>query len=455
MNLFRRRRASQKPHRICVIGLDGIPHSLLLRMMAEGVMPNMAALVQEGSLRRMTSVYPWISSVAWSTIMTGRNPGKHGIFGFVDRDPSTLKTHISTSRHLKTDSLMDILSRAGKRIIVVNVPGTFPPKAVNGILITDFLSPSLEKAVHPTSLLPKLHELGYRIDTDPWLARESRDQFLLDLHDALEKRTHTLLYLMDNEPWDFFMGVIMETDRLHHFLFELMEQGHPTYAPDFFDVYRRIDAFIGQVRDRLDDNTSLLLLSDHGFCSIRQEVYYNHWLYEAGYLKFEKIPPESLRDMSPESLAYSMDPGRIFINLKGRERDGCVEPGEEYERLRDRLIEEVESLRDPETGEKLVLKAYRREELYHGPLLAAAADLILAPANGYDPKGAIWKEALTHKDPAMVGMHTYDDAMLCLLGAQFVEDGETPRVVDVMPTILAAMGIAPPDDVDGRTLLAD
>ncbi|MCC7353844.1 MAG: alkaline phosphatase family protein [Anaerolineae bacterium] len=439
------------PHRVCVIGLDGTPHSLLQRMVAEGVMPNVASLLRAGSLRRMTSVYPWVSSVAWSTFMTGCNPARHGIFGFVDRDPVTFKTFIPTARQMRAEPLWDILSRAGKRVIVVNVPGTYPPRVVNGILISDFLSPTLEKAVYPPTLLPLLKELGYRIDTDPWLARESRQKFLPDLHDALAKRTRTFLHLLDTQPWDFFMGVVMETDRLHHFLFEPMEQGDPVYAPAFFDVYRRIDGFIGEVRRRLDSSTTLILLSDHGFCSIRREVYYNRWLYDAGYLRFKQTPPKDLSDLSPESLAYSLDPGRIFINLKGRERDGRVAPGVEYEGLRDRLIAEAEALRDPDTAERLVLRAYRREELYHGPLLANAADVILAPADGYDPKGALWKERLTHKDPSMVGMHTYDDAML-YIGGQALAEG-APRILDVMPTILALMGLSAPTDLDGRSLL--
>ena len=439
------------PHRVCVIGLDGTPHSLLQRMVVEGVMPNVASLLRAGSLRRMTSVYPWVSSVAWTTFMTGCNPARHGIFGFVDRDPVTFKTFIPTARQMQAEPLWGILSRAGKRVIVVNVPGTYPPRAVNGILISDFLSPTLEKAVYPPTLLPLLKELGYRIDTDPWLARASREKFLPDLYDALEKRTRTLLHLLDTQPWDFFMGVIMETDRLHHFLFEPMEQGDPVYAPAFFDVYRRIDGFIGEVRRRLDEGTTLILMSDHGFCSIRREVYYNRWLYDAGYLRFRQVPPNDLSDLSPGSLAYSLDPGRIFVNLKGREREGRVAPGAEYERLRERLIAEAETLRDPDTGERPVLRAYRREELYHGPLLANAADIILAPADGYDPKGALWKEHLTHKDPSMVGMHTYDDAMLYVGGESLAEG--TPRILDVMPTILALMGFPMPADLDGRSLL--
>jgi predicted AlkP superfamily phosphohydrolase/phosphomutase len=444
--------SARSPRRVCVIGLDGTPHSLLQRMAAEGVMPHVADLLPRGSLRPMTSVHPWVSSVAWTTLMTGRNPAQHGIFGFVDRDPATLKTFIPTARHLRTETLWDILSRVGRRVVVLNVPGTYPPRAVNGILVSDFLSPSLEKAVYPSTFLPLLKELGYRLDTDPWLVRASREEFLSDLHDALEKRARTFLHLLDTQPWDLFLGVIMETDRLHHFFFAPMEQGDPAYAPAFFDVYRRIDAFIGEVRRRLADDATLILLSDHGFCSIRREVYYNRWLYDVGYLRFRQAPPKDLSDLAPESLAYCLDPGRIFINLKGREKEGRVAPGEEYERLRDRLAAEAEALRDPDTGARLVQRAYRREELYHGPFLAHAADLILAPANGYDPKGALWKESLTHKDATMAGMHTYDDAML-YVGQETLAEG-TARLYDVMPTILTLMGLPAPNDLDGHSLLA-
>ena len=421
--------------RVCFIGLDGTPYSLLQRMIREGITPNIAALTRAGSLRPMHSIYPWVSSVAWSSFMTGQNPAKHGIFGFVDRDPATLKTYIPTARNMLSPTLWEILSRAGKRVVVVNVPVTFPPKPVNGVLVGCFLSPSLDKTVYPESLLPTLQRLEYRVDTDPWKARASREAGMADILDALEKRVRTMFYLLENEDWDYFMLVIMETDRLHHFYFEPMEQNDPVWAPAFFDVYRRIDEAIGQVRAKLDADTTLMLMSDHGFCSIKQEVFYNHWLAQAGYLKLSK-PPEQIKGpdltaLAPASLAYSLDPGRIFINLKGREKDGRVAPGAEYERL--------------------LLKAYRREEIYHGPYLDRAADIILAPANGYDPKGALAKETFTYKDKMMVGMHTYDDAMVYIGGQNL-----PPQEVDiraVMPTILHLLDVPAPPDLDSHSLL--
>lgn len=421
-------------------------------------MPNTAALLRRGSLRRMSSVYPWVSSVAWSTFMTGVNPAKHAIFGFIDRDPATHRTFIPVASHMRAPTLWELLSRAGKRVIVINVPVTYPVDSkpdVNGIMIGDFLSPRLnERSVRPASLLPTLQQLGYRIDADPWLAHSSLEKAFEDILDALAKRATAMLYLLDREPWDFFMAVIMETDRLHHFYFALMEQGDPTWAPRFREFYAAVDEIIGQVVSRLDEHTTLLMMSDHGFCTIRQEVYYNHWLAEAGYLKYarpvEQIKGPDLSAVDGSSLAFSMDPGRIFVNLRGRELNGSVSPAG-YERVRDELVTAAEALVDPATGVKLVQKAFRREEIYRGPYLSQAADIILAPTNGYDPKGALYRDSFFHKDAALAGMHTFEDAML-YVADQYLPEREV-SILDVMPTILRLMGVPPPADLDGQPLI--
>jgi len=437
--------------RVCCIGLDGTPHSLLQRMLSNGTMPNFSALLRGGSLRRMSSVYPWVSSVAWTTIQTGVNPARHGIYGFIERDPTTLKSYIPLANHIKQPALWDLLSRSGKRVIVLNVPVTYPVSPVNGIMVSGFLAPKLnEKAVYPTSLLATLEKLGYRIDADPSMARVDRDKALQDIQDALDKRTRTFLHLLDCESWDLFFGVIMETDRLHHFFFEPMEQQHPVYAPAFFEIYKQIDSFLGKVRERLEDHDVLMLMSDHGFCSIRKEVFYNHWLAKQGWLKFQNAAPK-LPDLHRETLAYSLDPGRVYINLKGRERDGRIAPGEEYERVRDEVIAAAEALTDVDGGNRLVRKAYRREELYSGPYLNQAADIILAPVDGYDPKGALFKDCFTQKDSVMVGMHTYDDAFL-YVGRTDITELEV-NILNIAPTVLDLMGYPTSANFDGESLL--
>jgi predicted AlkP superfamily phosphohydrolase/phosphomutase len=302
--------------------------------------------------------------------------------------------------------------------------------------------------------LPTLQSLGYIFDADPWKARESKDLALQEVNAALDARIRTLLYLFEYETWDYLHVHVMETDRLHHFLWQQMEEGHPIYAPAFYDIYRRIDDMLGQLAAGLDGNTTLMWMADHGFCSIKKEVYINRWLMDRGWLKLRNVPPDrskGLDEIDPSSVAYGLDPGRVVIRVRGREKEGCVAPGAEYEALRAEIAADALQLRDPDTGDSFFQAAFRREELYHGPYLEQAADLILAPYDGYDPKGALYKETLTYKGDELVGMHTYDDAMLYVGGRQIPPHRFS--VLNVMPTILDLMAVAPPSDLDGVSLL--
>jgi len=454
MGLFSKLRGGKKPKRVVFIGLDGTPFTFMQRLIAEGRVPNAARLAEQGSLLRMDSTWPWVSSVAWSTMMTGVNPGKHNIYGFIDRDPATYKQFIPTSAYMKAKTLWEVLSEAGKRVIVVNVPVTYPPRQVNGILVGGFLSPSLEKAVYPPSYLPTLQSLGYIVDADPWKARESKDLALQEVNTALDARIRTLFHLVENEAWDYLHLHVMETDRLHHFLWQQMEEGHPVYAPAFYDVYRRIDDMLGRLAAKLDEHTTLLWMADHGFCSIKKEVYVNHWLMDQGWLKLRNVPPDrkkGLDEIDPASVAYSLDPGRVVIRLRGREKEGAVAPGAEYEGLREEIAAAALELRDPESDEPIFQAAFKREELYHGPYLDQAADLILAPYDGYDPKGPLYKETLTYKGDELVGMHTFDDAMLYVGGRAIPKTRFS--VLNVMPTILDLMEVPQPPGLDGESLL--
>jgi predicted AlkP superfamily phosphohydrolase/phosphomutase len=453
MGLFGRLRGGKKK-RVVFIGLDGTPYTFMQRLIAEGRAPNAARLAEQGSLLRMDSTWPWVSSVAWSTMMTGVNPGKHNIFGFIDRDPATYKQFIPTSANMKARTLWEVLSQAGKRVIVVNVPVTYPPRQVNGVLVSGFLSPSLDKAVYPASYLPTLKSLGYIVDADPWKARESKELALQEVNATLDARIRTLFHLVENEAWDYLHVHVMETDRLHHFLWQQMEEGHPEYAPAFYDFYRRIDDMLGQLATKLDNNTTLMWMADHGFCSIKKEVYVNRWLMDNGWLKLRNVPPDrkkGLNEIDPVSVAYSLDPGRVVIRLRGREKDGAVAPGAEYEALRDEIAAAALQLHDPESGEPIFQEVFKREELYQGPYLEQAADLVLAPHDGYDPKGPLYKETLTFKGEQLVGMHTFDDAMLYVGGRTIPQTSFS--VLNVMPTILDLMNVPQPPGLDGESLV--
>ena len=444
----------KKAPRLVVIGIDGTPYTFMQRMVREGHVPNFARITAEAGFARMNSVYPTVSSVAWSCYMTGVNPARHGIFGFVDRQPGSYDTTIPNAQQMTAKTLWEMLSEAGKRVIVINVPVTYPPRPVNGILIGCFLSPRLERAVYPPEKVSLIQSLGYRIDTDPWLARESKDKLFGDVEDCLARRRETLLYLMDHEPWDFFQCHLMETDRLYHFSWEQYERDDPTYSPLFYQVIHHIDDLLGEVLKRVEEaGAELMILSDHGFCTLQYEVYVNTWLAQKGWLTLPDPRPErvQLKDVGPHCQAYSLDPGRIFINLQGREPAGTVPPAG-YEAWRGRIAEAaMADLRDPETGAPMLETVLRREAIYHGPGLDRAADLILVPRNGYDLKGAFGKESLTFKGQALVGMHTYDDALIAVHNRPIAAQGFS--IVDATATVLQLMDVAIPADLDSQSLL--
>jgi predicted AlkP superfamily phosphohydrolase/phosphomutase len=450
MGIFDRLRF--KGRRVLVIGLDGVPFSLLKSLSGEGRLPNWTKLMESGSMKRMNSVHPCVSSVAWATYMTGKNPGKHNIYGFVDRHPGSMDVFIPTARDMAGKTLWEILSQAGRRVVVINVPLTFPPREVNGILISGFLCPNINKIAYPKEVAGFLKEIGYRIDVDAWQARKSLDRFLEDLHLTLDKRIEAMFHFLEREEWDFFQLHIMETDRINHFLWGLWEGGDTQYGPEFIKYYQKIDAILGRINAGLDGDTCLVVLSDHGFCGMEKEVFLNHWLRQEGWLKFREETPKSVKDIHQESKAYSLIPGRIYVNLAGRESSGSVRFPDEYERVRDDVKGALLAMGDPDSGEMIIEKVFKREELYQGPHYNEGPDLVAIPHNGYDLKGNLDKKELTYKGP-LVGMHTYDDAFLYIKDVEVRRGDNQFGVMDVMPTILKLMGLSPPEDLDGQPLV--
>ncbi|NQV33113.1 MAG: alkaline phosphatase family protein [Phycisphaeraceae bacterium] len=190
--------------KVCVLSIDGVPHGLAQSMVDQGVMPNLASLVSQVGLHKMRSVQPTVSCVAWSTFMTGCNPGKHGIYGFIDRRADSYDLMFPNAATRTAPDLWEILSRAGKRVFGMNVPTSYPPQPVNGIIIGGFLTPSLTKATSPPSVSDYLQQIGYRIDCDPMLGRTDKRALVQDLHRTLDARTEAMFHYLDQENWDFF-----------------------------------------------------------------------------------------------------------------------------------------------------------------------------------------------------------------------------------------------------------
>lgn len=396
--------------RVVIIGLDGTPFSFLNAEIAAGNLPNIAALTAQGSLVRMETEIPTISSIAWTSFMTGTNPGEHGIYGFTDRKPGTYELYFPNYRHIKAEPFWDGLSRQGKRCCVINVPSTYPARPLNGVLVSGFVAPNLDRATYPREAFEDLRRMGYRIDVDASKGRESLDLLIEDLHCTLEKRRAAMLHFWRQEKWDLFMCVFTGTDRLHHFLWRHYEERDPVYSGEFLRFYRRLDAIIGEFASELPEDTRFYMLSDHGFCTAEKLVFLNRWLEREGYLSFVAAEPRSIMDIDPgKTSAYCMDPGRVYINLKGREPGGTVAPGRERDELVAKLQSSLAELEDPDCGKPMVRRVYQRAELFHGPLLDHAPDLVVDPHRGYDFKGAMSSQLIAPVGH-LTGMHTYDDA---------------------------------------------
>jgi len=449
--LDRWRKVGAAKPRVAVLGLDGVGTPLVEALTDAGVMPRLAALRRAGTLGRMTSSLPTVSSVSWASVVTGVNPGRHGIFGFTDVTRDGYATTFPNATHLRAPTLWDALGARGKTTVVLNVPGTYPAKDIVGVMVAGFVAVHLERAVRPTSVLDVLRRHDYRIDVDYVNADQRPEAFFTDLFATLAARRRVLHHFLTTSEWDCFLGVVTETDRLHHYFWHAWaDVAHPWHQR-FLDFYAELDALIGAVADALDDATPLFLVADHGHTAIESECHPNAWLRAEGLLRFTKDQPRSMADLDRTSQVFVLDPGRVYLNLKGRFAEGVVAPGAEAEAVLAQVREGMLGLAYPgPAAEVRPIKAvHARDAIYAGPCVADAPDAVLQSHDGFDVKGALGRTELFGRS-ALTGMHTYDDALFYVNRPDFPVDGLA--ITDLAPTVLAMLGCPPVAPMDGRAL---
>ena len=374
-----------------------------------GVMPHTAKLISQGIFRVMRSSVPDVSSVAWSSMITGTNPGQHGIFGFVDLSAGSYKMKFPNFNDLKAPPFWDLWDGES---VIINVPSTYPVKAMNGVLISGFVSIDFEKSVHPKFLVPDLKRLDYRLDVDSQKAHSSMELFLEDLDKTLDSRIKAYRYLWDSSNWQTFMLVFTATDRLMHFLWDAYEDTDHKYHNLFLEHFRRIDKVIGEIAGKISDEDLLIVHSDHGFERLDYDVYINHLLMQEGFLQLEDTRNIALDNIDSGTKAFALDPARIYLNRKGRYPRGTVDQTDIAEIL-DRLEKLFSSLTI--NGRKVVRDIYRKEQLYAGPYVENAPDMVLVGTEGFNLRANIKAEKLYDKG-IFSGKHTQDTAFLMIRG---------------------------------------
>ena len=507
--------------KVFVLGLDGATWDVLTPLARGGVMPNLARLMAEGVSGTLRSIFPPLSPVAWTGVMTGKNSGKHGVFEFLEYAHNPLGGRVNSSRAIKTDLVWEVAGRHGRATVAGAVPMSYPPRPAPGFYLGDFLSPAdapdfasdpgivaeLERAVGP-----------YR----PWNTSVhdggNEAKALDELRGFLEHHIAAVKFLAGRCGWDLFLYDLMATDRFQHELWHVWDETHRArlgreaeldgLRPGGREFWAALDRGVGEIEAALPADTTLILMSDHGFGPIEWYVNFNVWLLDRGDIALEDsfyvrqkhwfykhgVTPQSVYNLMARlglaaqrvsrfrgkqtgplerlgesaflsrrhidwsrTKAYAQGNfGQIFLNLKGRQPQGCVAP-EDARPLLDDLKAGLKAIPHPETGDPLVERVYERDELYQGPHAHLAPDLTVVLADWrYRTIGL--HDFTTNRviSPAFgpTGDHRMEGVFIARgpalrPGAALPPDAS---LLDIAPTVLHLLGVPVPGEMDGRVL---
>jgi predicted AlkP superfamily phosphohydrolase/phosphomutase len=485
--------------RVFVIGLDGATLDLIGPWIAQGELPAFAQLMREGVSGPLRSTIPALTPPAWTSSLTGKNPGKHNIFDFFKQEPGSYRKRIVSAQDRKSSAIWNILSDKGKKVGLLNVPLTFPPEKVEGFIVAGMLTPSPERDfVHPLWLKEELLEkVDYKISVNlKALLQGNEEAFLQELSEVLKRRGEAFFYLLKKFDSDFFMVVFETLDLLQHFFWKFIDQNHPQYNDPIkagfrnaiLNHYQELDEILKELIDTLGGEDTVVVYSDHGFGPLYKDVYINNWLEEKAFLALKRnlegwkrkylikkgVLPKIVKKMvigdsqsgsklisaiqwkKTKAYFFSLSGQSIRINLKGREPEGIVSEGAEYEGLRDRLIQALRELRDPATGEQLVKEIVKREDVYFGSFVHNAPDLLVEMKEGYALQEGFGEDLIMPARQSVAfrsGDHR-SDGILFIEGPG-IRKGvhlSSAEMVDIAPTLLHILGIPIPGDMDGKVL---
>lgn len=501
-----------------VIGLDGVGFEGLHQLDIARRCPTLARLMQEGTRCQLESTFPPITTVAWTSLATGKNPGKHGIFEFMVSRGGDRRPMLANATARDGEAIWDIAHRAGLCVIVTNFPCTYPPVALNGAMIADFMTPRGKRDfVSPPDLLAEIEtNLGpYRLYLTQTYARGRVDAVIDELIAEVQYKSRVNRYLMRRFQWDLFITHIWGTDRIQHELWHVTDPEHPRhdavesqqYRSKILAYWEEVDRQVHRMIEEAGPNTSVWIVSDHGFGPIHRYCSFNRWLLDQGFLAlksdllsrikwvlfqlgltpelayrasrhwlFNRIRPHRGVSLDPRSvgrlsrwflsfsdvdwkrtLVYSKgNYGQMFVNLKGREPHGIVAPGDEYERVRERLIARLRDLVDPVTGQPLIGPIWKREELYTGPHVDHAPDVCFLPRDmRYLALGNTDFTSKRFITDAFgnSGGHRLNGVLVAQ--GEHIRSGvvlDQAKIYDVLPSLLYSLGLSIPTDVDGQLI---
>jgi len=459
--------------KVLIIGLDCAEPSLAFEAYA-GEMPNLGALRAAGTWGRLRSTIPPITVPAWTSMVTGRDPGELGIYGFRDRRSGSYEYAYASSRTVSEPRLWDMVERRGGRSVVLAVPQTYPPPVrMKGALVSGFLTPHASSGYTcPPGLRHELEtRFGpYLMDVEDFRTPD-KESLLRRIYSMTEKHFRMALWMAGAFEWDLFMMVDMGLDRFHHGFWKYIDPLHPkhekgnAFEEEGRKYYGFCDAWLGRMIDAAPAGTTVLVVSDHGAKRMKGGVCINEWLLGRGYLEVRGGRPSKPGPLTPDRIDWKRTRAwgeggyyaRIFLNVRGREPQGTVEPGSEYERLRDEIGRGLEGMEDDE-ARPLNNRVLRPEAIYREvrgfppDLMVLLGDLDLRSVGSVGTGRLLSDENDTGPDDANHAM----DGILVMSGGGAPAGGmiEGASIMDVAPTVCNLLGLPYNLSTGARSLIA-
>ncbi|MEW6416561.1 MAG: alkaline phosphatase family protein [Nitrospirota bacterium] len=478
--------------KVVVIGIDGATFNIINPLVKDGKLPNIAMMMDNGIHGILDSTIPYVSPVAWTSFMTGKNPQKHQIFDFSGKIQGTYEFRINTAENRKAKPFWMNLSKKNKRVLVVGVTMTYPPDPVNGYMVSGLGVPSsvdMQSCVYPPDFAMEIVNNFGKYNTVPEAdmrklnnSDKEKEKYLRGVFDQIEYRINLFKRMWQKESFDFSMIFFLDTDGVSHYFWKYMDSTHKQYQPGAYSnaihkVYEKVDNAIGELLTIINDETDVVLVSDHGFGPLNRVVFLNNWLESKGYLKFKdtswfntvlskllliKRRERTIKkeiDWHKTKAYFNGTTGNIFLNLREREPNGIVDVSE-YNNLCNKLQRELVNLKDPETNEKIVAHVYRKEELFNVKNVSIAPDLILTFKRGYSVVGEeISLHNLRDTGEIIVDSNNWSgthepEGIFIARGRSFKKGHKVQGtdIIDIAPTLLYLLGVPIPKCMDGKLL---
>jgi predicted AlkP superfamily phosphohydrolase/phosphomutase len=499
--------------KVLLIALDGATFDVINPLVDAGRLPALARLLRAGAAGPLMSTYPAITPPAFASILTGCNPGKHGVYDFFSRLPDSYEFQPSSGGMMKAEPIHRIADRHGIPSVVVNTPMTYPPATLQrGAVVAGLETPPRAPYTYPRALQHDLERrFDYRIELDRWYRRGEEDAEMAAIESLADTHRRAALSLMRELPWQLFVVTLRAPDHAQHYFWRFYDAAAPgddatsnsRYADFIPRAYEACDRAIADLVAAAGDDTAVIIVSDHGFGRETKMVHLSNWLEQSGFLRFRGGAAGKLKQAAfragftvdnvmnmlsrlhlerlftgtsratkasvfrrfflsyddidwAHTRAYARGQiGQIFLNVRGREPHGIVNPGADYERTRDDIVHALAQLRDPDTGARIVDRCHLREDLYGGPHTASAPDIVI------DWKDMeYWSYDVITGGRKIVSPNLETRSGGHRMNGIFVAAGPGVRqgaaveanVVDVAPTVLRLLGLPSQLNMDGRAL---